>query len=153
MEVEMPDTETKKKLLLKAIKEYGGFIIARDKVGVPRSTYYQWLKADEPFKEAVYEAKEAFGEDMLQIAIDRIRNPDKGKGSDVLLIAVLNAYMASTFRPTGNEDGQERVRDWIHELRAMARGEKQDPNVKISETVENSLDNILAKKKPNDDTP
>ena len=61
--------------------------------------------------------------------------------------------MASTFRPTGNEDGQERVRDWIHELRAMARGEKQDPNVKISETVENSLDNILAKKKPNDDTP
>ena len=59
------------------------------------------MKEDEPFKNDVYEAKEAFGESMLQIAIDRLRNPDKGKGSDVLLIAVLNAYMTSTFRPTG----------------------------------------------------
>ena len=150
MEVEMPDTETKKKLLLKAIKEYGGFIIARDKVGVPRSTYYQWLKEDEPFKEAVYEAKEAFGEDMLQIAIDRIRNPDKGKGSDVLLIAVLNAYMASTFRPDGKDQGENPMKDMIQELRSMARGEKKDKDTSLSEVVEDSLDNILSKKKPND---
>ena len=146
----MPDTETKKKLLLKAIKEYGGFIIARDKVGVPRSTYYQWLKEDEPFKEAVYEAKEAFGEDMLQIAIDRIRNPDKGKGSDVLLIAVLNAYMSSTFRPDGKDPAENPVKDMIQELRSMARGEKKDKDTSLSEVVEDSLDNILSKKKPND---
>jgi hypothetical protein len=87
-----------KKLLINAIKEYGGFIIAREKTGVPRSTYYQWIKEDETFKEDVYEAKQSFGESMLQIAIDRLKNPDKGKGSDVLLIAVLNAYMSSTFR-------------------------------------------------------
>ena len=148
----MADTETKKKLLLKAIKEYGGFIIARDKVGVARSTYYQWLKEDEPFKEAVYEAKEAFGEDMLQIAIDRIRNPDKGKGSDVLLIAVLNAYMASTFRPDGKDQGENPMKDMIQELRSMARGEKKDRDTSLSEVVEDSLDNILGKKKPNDDT-
>jgi hypothetical protein len=43
----------------------------------------------------------------FQIAIDRLRNPDKGKGSDVLLIAVLNAYMASTFRPDGKD--QEKI--------------------------------------------
>ena len=78
MEVEMATTVEKKKLLIKAIKEYGGFIIARDKLGVPRSTYYQQIKEDESFKEDVYEAKQAFGEDMLQIAIDRLRNPDKG---------------------------------------------------------------------------
>lgn len=148
----MPDTETKKKLLLKAIKEYGGFIIARDKVGVPRSTYYQWIKQDETFKEDVYEAKQAFGEDMLQIAIDRLRNPDKGKGSDVLLIAVLNAYMASTFRPDGKDINENPVKDMIDELRAMARKQKQDKDTSLSEVVEDSLDNILAKKRPDDDT-
>ena len=148
----MPDTETKKKLLLKAIKEYGGCIIAREKVGVPRSTYYQWIKQDETFKEDVYEAKQAFGEDMLQIAIDRLRNPDKGKGSDVLLIAVLNAYMASTFRPDGKDQGENPMKDMIQELRSMARGEKKDRDTSLSEVVEDSLDNILGKKKPNDDT-
>ena len=104
----MTTTDNKKKLLLKAIKEYGGIIKARDEVGIPRSTFYQWQKQDQIFKEDVVEAKQSFGDSMLLIAIDRIQNPDKGKGSDVLLIAVLNAYMSSTFRPTGaNDKGQK----------------------------------------------
>ena len=153
----MQNTAEKKKLLLKAIKEYGGFIIAREKTGVPRSTYYQWLKEDEPFKNAVYAAKEAFGEDMLQIAVDRLRNPDKGKGSDVLLIAVLNAYMASTFRPTGaNDDKDTRVSDMLDEMRSIARKNWNEQRIKeqssLSEVVEDTLDNILGKKKPNDDS-
>ena len=85
-----------------------------------------------------------------QIAIDRLRNPDKGKGSDVLLIAVLNAYMASTFRPTGAELTENPIVGMIQELRGMARGEKKDSDATISETVEISLDNILGKKKSND---
>tara|TARA_R100001594_G_scaffold93035_1_gene127389 strand:+ start:2028 stop:2477 length:450 start_codon:yes stop_codon:yes gene_type:complete len=148
----MPTTDNKKKLLLEAIKEYGGFIIARDKVGVPRSTYYQWLKEDETFKDAVHEAKESFGESMLQIAIDRLRNPDKGKGSDVLLIAVLNAYMRSTFRPTGANDSDTRVQDMVQEMREIAIKSEKAERSSLSEVVEDTLDNILAKKKSNDDT-
>ena len=148
----MPTTDNKKKLLLEAIKEYGGFIIARDKVGVPRSTYYQWLKEDETFKDAVHEAKESFGESMLQIAIDRLRNPDKGKGSDVLLIAVLNAYMSSTFRPTGANDSDTRVQDLVQEMREIAIKSEKAERSSLSEVVEDTLDNILAKKKPNYDT-
>ena len=148
----MPTTDNKKKLLLEAIKEYGGFIIARDKVGVPRSTYYQWIKEDETFKDAVHEAKESFGESMLQIAIDRLRNPDKGKGSDVLLIAVLNAYMSSTFRPTGANDSDTRVQDMVQEMREIAIKSEKAERSSLSEVVEDTLDNILAKKKPNDDT-
>ena len=146
----MATTVEKKKLLINAIKEYGGFIIAREKTGVPRSTYYQWIKEDETFKEDVYEAKQSFGESMLQIAIDRLKNPDKGKGSDVLLIAVLNAYMSSTFRPDGEDQGENPMKDMIQELRSMARGEKKDKDTSLSEVVEDSLDNILSKKKPND---
>ena len=148
----MPTTDNKKKLLLEAIKEYGGFIIARDKVGVPRSTYYQWIKEDETFKDAVHEAKESFGESMLQIAIDRLRNPDKGKGSDVLLIAVLNAYMSSTFRPTGANDSDTRVQDMVQEMREIAIKSEKAERSSLSEVVEDTLDNILAKKKSNDDT-
>ena len=146
----MATTVEKKKLLINAIKEYGGFIIAREKTGVPRSTYYQWIKEDETFKEDVYEAKQSFGESMLQIAIDRLKNPDKGKGSDVLLIAVLNAYMSSTFRPDGKDQGENPMKDMIQELRSMARGEKKDKDTSLSEVVEDSIDNILSKKKPND---
>jgi len=143
----MPTTDNKKKLLLEAIKEYGGFIIARDKVGVPRSTYYQWLKEDETFKDAVHEAKESFGESMLQIAIDRLRNPDKGKGSDVLLIAVLNAYMSSTFRPTGANDSDTRVQDMVQEMREIAIKSEKAERSPLSEVVEDTLDNILDKKR------
>ena len=148
----MPTTDNKKKLLLEAIKEYGGFIIARDKVGVPRSTYYQWLKEDETFKDAVHEAKESFGESMLQIAIDRLRNPDKGKGSDVLLIAVLNAYMSSTFKPGAADDNNEIVRDWIEELRDKFKADKLRNETPLSQPVEETLDSILDKKRNNDDT-
>lgn len=148
----MTTTDNKKKLLLKAIKEYGGIIKARDEVGIPRSTFYQWQKQDQIFKEDVVEAKQSFGESMLQIAIDRIKNPDKGKGSDVLLIAVLNAYMSSTFRPTGANDSDTRVQDMVQEMREIAIKSEKAERSSLSEVVEDTLDNILAKKKSNDDT-
>ena len=89
---------------------------------------------------------------MLQIAIDRLRNPDKGKGSDVLLIAVLNAYMSSTFRPTGANDSDTRVQDMVEEMREIAIKSEKAERSSLSEVVEDTLDNILAKKKSNDDT-
>ena len=148
----MTTTDNKKKLLLKAIKEYGGIITARDEVGIPRSTFYQRQKHDQIFKEDVLEAKQSFGESMLQIAIDRIKNPDKGKGSDVLLIAVLNAYMSSTFKPGAADDNNEIVRDWIEELRDKFKADKLRNETPLSQPVEETLDSILDKKRNNDDT-
>ena len=148
----MTTTDNKKKLLLKAIKEYGGIIKARDEVGIPRSTFYQWQKQDQIFKEDVVEAKQSFGESMLQIAIDRIKNPDKGKGSYVLLIAVLNAYMSSTFKPGAADDNNEIVRDWIEELRDKFKADKLRNETPLSQPVEETLDSILDKKRNNDDT-
>jgi hypothetical protein len=38
------------------------------------------------------------------------------------------------------------MKDMIQELRSMARGEKKDKDTSLSEVVEDSLDNILARK-------
>ena len=89
---------------------------------------------------------------MLKIAIDRIKNPDKGKGSDVLLIAVLNAYMSSTFKPGAADDNNEIVRDWIEELRDKFKADKLRNETPLSQPVEETLDSILDKKRNNDDT-
>jgi hypothetical protein len=39
----------------------------------------------------------------------------------------------------------------IQELRGMAKQQKQDKQTSLSEVVEDTLDNILSKKKANDD--
>ena len=86
--------------LIKAVEEFGGNMKAIKAAGISQRTYNRWLKDDPEFKENLEKAKVAFGESMLEIAIDRIKNPDKGKGGDILLISLLNAYMSHVFKPT-----------------------------------------------------
>ena len=98
------------------------------------------------FKENLEHAKLAFGESMLEIAIDRVRNPDKGKGSDVLLIAILNAYMSHIFKPTtvvGEDTAKELITEWRKAARSDARNKVENP---LPEKMEDTLDDILSKK-------
>jgi hypothetical protein len=59
--------------------------------------------------------------------------------------------MSSTFRPTGAELTENPIVGMIQELRGMAKQQKQDKQTSLSEVVEDTLDNILSKKKANDD--
>ena len=53
----------KKKAMLKALEECRGIVFrACKKVGIVRSTYYEWIKKDEEFKQAV--------EDINEISLD-----------------------------------------------------------------------------------
>ena len=104
------------------------------------------MKEDPEFKDNLEKARVAFGESMLEIAIDRIKNPDKGKGSDVLLISLLNAYMSHIFKPTtvvGEDTAKELITEWRKAARADARNSVENP---LPEKMEDTLDDILSKK-------
>ena len=83
---------------------------------------------------------------MLEVAIDRIRNPDKGKGGDILLISLLNAYMSHIFRPTtvvGEDTAKELITEWRKAARADVKNNAENP---LPAKMEDTLDDILNKK-------
>ena len=132
--------------LIKAVEEFGGNMKAIRAAEISQRTYNRWLKDDPEFKENLEKAKVAFGESMLEIAIDRIKNPDKGKGGDILLISLLNAYMSHVFRPTtivGEDTAKELITEWRKAARADVRNKVENP---LPEKMEDTLDDILNKK-------
>ena len=132
--------------LIKAVEEFGGNMKAIRAAEISQRTYNRWLKDDPEFKENLEKAKIAFGESMLEIAIDRIKNPDKGKGGDILLISLLNAYMSHVFRPTtivGEDTAKELITEWRKAARADVRNKVENP---LPEKMEDTLDDILSKK-------
>ena len=139
-------TIANKKALIKAVEEFGGNMKALKSAGVAHRTYNRWVKEDPEFKDNLEKARVAFGESMLEIAIDRIKNPDKGKGSDVLLIAILNAYMSHVFKPTtvvGEDTAKELITEWRKAARSDAMNKIENP---LPEKMEDTLDDILSKK-------
>ena len=135
-----------KKVLLAAVEQYGGNTKAMKAAGISKQTYYNYIKNDPEFKENLEHAKLAFGESMLELAIDRVKNPDKGKGSDVLLISLLNAYLSHIFKPTtvvGEDTAKELITEWLKASRSDA---KQKSEQQLSENMEDTLDDILNKK-------
>ena len=132
--------------LIKAVEEFGGNMKAIKAAGISQRTYHRWMKDDPEFKENLEKAKTAFGESMLEIAIDRIKNPDKGKGGDILLISLLNAYMSHVFKPTtvvGEDTAKELITEWRKAARADVRNKVENP---LPEKMEDTLDDILSKK-------
>ena len=132
--------------LIKAVEEFGGNMKAIKAAGISARTYRLWMKNDPDFKEDLEQAKIAFGESMLEEAIDRIKNPEKGKGSDVLLIAILNAYMSHVFKPTtvvGEDTAKELITEWRKAARSDVKKNLENP---LPEKMEDTLDDILSKK-------
>ena len=134
-----------KQLLLKAVEEWGGNAKALKVAKISRRTYFRWLRDDPEFADDLEQAKMAFGEHMLEVAIERVRNPDKNRGSDVLLISLLNAYLPKIFKPQ-TIVGEDSARELITEWRQAARREIGNQEA-LPENIEETLDSILDKKR------
>lgn len=81
--------EAKKKSFLKAFKKsYGNIAKSCKAVSIVRQTYYNWLKSDKDFKDAVegFEPEEDFLDFLEDKAVQRIN-----EGSDSVLIFALKA--------------------------------------------------------------
>ena len=68
--------------------------------GVSDETARRWQTMDTlHFKARLHDARERFADSLEELALDRVRNPEGKVGSDVLLIALLNANKPSKYRP------------------------------------------------------
>ena len=114
------DMAKRKKKFLDSFEACGTIRGACKIVGVARPTYHRWVVEDADFAKEFDQRRVAFAESLEELALDRVRNPDKNRGSDLLLIGLLNANMPAKYRPqvAMSEDS---AKDLIIEWRKASR--------------------------------
>ena len=129
------DVAKRKALFLKSYGELGTVRDAVRVVGITRGAYRRWMNDDPEFMRSVDEAKQEHGEYLEGLALERVTNPDKNRGSDVLLLALLNANLPQKYRPqvAMSEDS---AKDLILEWRKAAKEVKAVPEGRLPAEVE-----------------
>ena len=144
------DREARKRVLIATLEEYGTIRKACEVSGVPRKTYDVWNRDDPEFSVSADLARRSFAESLEELALERVKNPEKGKGSDVLLLGLLNANMPHKFRPqlALNEDSaKELITEWRKAAKEVKKDKPaQDEAAVLNEDVERTLAEILQKK-------
>ena len=143
-------TDSNKRVVLAALEEWGTVRKACQEAGVGRRTFHYWETDDPEFSAGVDLARRAFAESLEDLALARVQNPDKGKGSDILLIGLLNANMPHKYRPqlALNEDSaKELIVEWRKAAKEVKK-EKSDQEgaAVLNEDVEKTLAEILEKR-------
>ena len=125
----------------------GAFRVAK----ISKDTYERWMKFEPDFMRAVSEARQEFGEYLEEIALERVKNPDKNRGSDVLLLGLLNANLPQKFRPQfamSEDSAKDLIIEWRKAAQSMKRGEgarKEPEGLPVS--VERTLAELLEKRR------
>jgi hypothetical protein len=138
----------RKVLFLATYEEWGTVKKACEIVGIKKTTYRHWHAHDWEFAQGIVEAKHTFAESLEELALERVRNPDKNRGSDVLLIGLLNANMPQKYRPqiSMNEDSaRELITEWRKASQAVKK-EGPTEEGELSVPVEQTLAEILARR-------
>ena len=92
--------------------------------------------------------KLAFAEVLEEIALDRVRNPDKGKGSDLLLLGLLNANNPQKYRPqiaVNEESAKELIIEWRKAAKGAGKEKPEEPEL-LPNRVEDTLMEILERR-------
>ena len=142
--------ESRQRVFITALEEWGTIRKACEVSKVPRQTYQEWNITDPEFSVSADLARRSFAESLEELALDRVKNPEKGKGSDVLLLGLLNANMPHKFRPqlALNEDSaKELIVEWRKAAKEVKRDKPaQDEAAVLNEDVEKTLAEILQKR-------
>jgi len=143
------DSQRRKGIFLEAFEEWGTIKKGCEAAGVHRETYSWWHSTDPDFSKKVDLMRQSFAESLEALALDRVKNPDKNRGSDVLLLGLLNANMPAKYRPSVAMD-QDSAKELITEWRKASQAVKKE-GVSVDEplpvSVEDTLTEILARKK------
>lgn len=99
-------TDPKHKAFLIAYGNMGSIAGAAESANIPVGTCYRWVNPGQgtytgvqAFKEGFEKAKRAFGDTLEKLAWSRVTDPTGNRGSDVLLLALMNANMPEKYRP------------------------------------------------------
>jgi len=137
-----------KRAFLQAMEEWGTIKKACEVTKIPKTVYQHWHKDDWDFAQAVSVARFSFAESLEGLALERVKNPDKGRGSDVLLLGLLNANMPQKYRPqvSMNEDSaRELITEW-RKASQVIKKEGPAEGEELSAPVEQTLTEILARR-------
>jgi len=143
------DGEKRKAIFLKAFEEWGTIRRGCEAAGVGRDGYAWWIRVDPDFAKRVDFMRHSFAESLEAIALDRVRNPDKNRGSDLLLLGLLNANMPAKYRPSVAVD-QDSAKELITEWRKASQAVKKEgvsADEVLPASVEDTLTEILERKK------
>jgi len=139
------DAANRKKVFLSSYSEHGTIRLACAKAGISRETYRRWQGADYDFARHFDLAKQEFAESLEEIAFDRVRNPNGNKGSDVLLLGLLNANWKEKYRPQFAMT-EDTAKDLILEWRKSIKEAENQPQANLPEPVEKELSDILERR-------
>ena len=141
------DGADRKRIFLAAYEEHGTVAKACEAAGIARSTQRVWM-TDPDFVDVFEQSRRAFAEYLEQIALDRGKDPHGNRGSDVLLIGLLNANWPQKYRQTSALD-QDYAREVLSEMKRVFKQEKveQPPQeTELSVPMERTLAQILEKR-------
>jgi len=140
------DAARRKEIFLAAYEEWGTIRKACEITGISRNGYGNWQKGDPEFVRRMDLMRQSFAESLEGLALDRVRNPDKNRGSDVLLIGLLNANMPQKYRPQFNMS-EDAAKDLIIEWRKAAKTvQEKGPDAELPVKVEDTLQEILERR-------
>ena len=135
-------------IFLVALAEWGTVSKALEISGASRPAYKLWHSQDIEFANNVAESRHIFAESLEGIALERVKNPDRGRGSDMLVIALLNANMPQKYRPqiAMNEDtAKDLIAEWRKASKEVSR-ERPAEEKELSAPVEKTLAEILERR-------
>ena len=107
---------------LEAYEKCGTVNEACEHIGVSRSAVQRW-RQDPGFVEQYGESRVAFADHLESIALTRIKEPQGNRGSDVLLIAMLNAHRPELYRPANAPVGESNAVTLLKEWKRVAKEE------------------------------
>ena len=141
------DAVKRKEVFLAAYEEWGTIRKACEIAGISRLSYGNWHK-DPEFAKRFDLMRQSFAESLEGLALDRVRNPDKNRGSDILLIGLLNANMPQKYRPQfamSEDSAKELIIEWRKAAKEVGkdRGEEEE---RLPVTVERTLSEILERR-------
>jgi len=114
-----------------------------------------WMDKDYlGFKARFTIALEAWSDYLEEKAFDRIEHPDKGRGSDILLITLLNAYKPERYKPALviNDSSLKETLDALRTIKQKLRDHETKANqaqglLDAPDAIEEAQD-ILARRLP-----
>jgi hypothetical protein len=139
----------RRKQFLLAFEECGTIRAACRMLGIDKSNVRRW-KEDPEFEEELHSARLAFAEMLEGIALDRIRNPSSNRGSDVLLLGLLNANLPSKYRPQiamSEDSAKDLIIEWRKAAKEVRREEPKEEGGSLPEPLQSEVFEILMKKK------
>ena len=143
------DGARRKAIFLTAFEEWGTVKKGCEAAGVSREAYSWWHRTDPEFAKRVDLMRQSFAESLEALALDRVKNPDKNRGSDVLLLGLLNANMPAKYRPSvamDQDSAKELITEWRKASRAVSK-DKSPEAEPLPASVEDTLTEILTRKK------